>query len=364
VTRWFAPGRINVIGEHTDYNDGFVLPMALAVGCTATVSDAPRDWSALSAQAPEKVVVPPSGMVDRGDVPGWAAYVLGALWLLRDDGVDVPPLRVEVDSDVPTGAGLSSSAALVCSVVCALDEHLQLGLGPDGLLELSRRVENDAVGAPTGGMDQLTSLRGEAGHALFCDMRDLTSRPVPFDPSASGLALLVVDTQAPHRHSDGEYAARRRGCEEAARLLDVAALRDVTDAEAAVARLDDEELRRYVRHVVTEDERVLEAVAVLDDGRLDDLGPLLTASHASMRDDFRITVPEVDTAQSALLSAGALGARMTGGGFGGCVIGLLPERSVDAAEDAVRRAFADAGFGAPTVFTAEAAAGAHALSGT
>lgn len=359
MTRWFAPGRINVIGEHTDYNDGFVLPMALAMGCSATIEDARDGWTIVSAQAPERVTVAPSGLAGRPEVPEWASYVLGALWLLHDDGVEVPPLDIRVDSDVPSGAGLSSSAALVCSVVRALDDHLGLRLGDDGLLGLSRRVENDAVGAPTGGMDQLISLRGEAGHALFCDMRDLTSQPVPFDPAAAGLTLLVVDTRAPHRHADGEYAARRRGCEEAARRLGVRALRDVTDAEEAVARLDDEELQRYVRHVVTEDARVLASVQVLREGRLAELGPKLSASHASMRDDFRITVPEVDTAVEALMDAGAIGARMTGGGFGGCVIGLLPSDAVDAAGDDVRRAFADAGSSEPVVFTASAEAGAR-----
>ena len=363
MTIWRAPGRINLVGEHTDYNDGFVLPMALAQGCTASVDDADDGWTVVSAQAPEKVVVPRSGLDDRGDAPDWAAYVLGALWLLHDDGVDVPPLRIEVDSDVPSGAGLSSSAALVCSVVTALDEHLGLGLDPSGLLDLSRRVENDAVGAPTGGMDQLVSLRGEAGHALFCDMRDLTSQSVPFDPAAAGLALLVVDTRAPHRHADGEYAARRSGCEEAARRLGVPALRDVTEADLdeALATLHDDELRRYVRHVVTEDARVLAAVDVLRDGRLPDLGPILSASHVSMRDDFRITVPEVDTAVDALHVAGAVGARMTGGGFGGCVIGLVPEADLDAAGDDVRRAFADGGFTEPALFTASAEAGAHRM---
>ncbi|WP_210438604.1 galactokinase [Nocardioides xinjiangensis] len=361
MTRWFAPGRINLVGEHTDYNDGFVLPMALPMGCSAEVRAADSGWTVVSRQEADPVTVEATGLADRVDVPGWASYVLGALWLLHDDGVDVPPLRIEVDSDVPTGAGLSSSAALVCSVAGALDDHLGLGLGPDGLLDLSRRVENDAVGAPTGGMDQLASLRGEAGHALFCDMRDLTSRPVPFDPASSGLVLLVADTRAPHRHSDGEYGARRSGCERAAGLLGVRALRDVTtdDLDDALARLDDEELRRYVRHVVTEDDRVLSVVRLLDEGRLPDVGPALTASHASMRDDFRITVPEVDTAVEALLDAGALGARMTGGGFGGCVIGLVPERDAGAAGDAVRAAFADAGFGEPDVFTAAAEAGAR-----
>ncbi len=364
MSRWFAPGRINVIGEHTDYNDGFVLPMALPMGCATKLDAADESWTVVSAQAERPVTVPPGGLADRGDAPDWATYVLGALWLLHDDGVDVPPLRIEVDSDVPSGAGLSSSAALVCSVVCALDEHLGLDLGPDGLLALSRRVENDAVGAPTGGMDQLASLRGEAGHALFCDMRDLTSQSVGFDPEAAGLTLLVADTRAPHRHADGEYAARRNGCEEAARQLGVTALRDVSDADLddALGRLDDEELQRYVRHVVTENARVLASVELLRAGRITDLGPLLTASHASMRDDFRITVAEVDTAVESLLGAGALGARMTGGGFGGCVIGLVPEDAVGGAEDAVRRAFADAGFHEPTLFTAAAAAGAHPLA--
>lgn len=361
MTSWFAPGRINLIGEHTDYNDGFVLPFALAVGCTATVAEAPSDWSVRSAQEPDPVVVRRSGLADAGDVPEWTRYVLGALWLLTDRGVDVPPMEITVDSDVPTGAGLSSSAALVCSVVRAVDDHLGLCLDDDAIFALTRDVENDAVGAPTGGMDQLVSLRGEAGHVLLCDMRSHDTRPVPLDLAGRGLAVLVADTRAPHKHSDGEYGARRRGCEEAARILGVPALRDVSGADLADAlgRLDDDELRRYVRHVVTEDERVLAVARLLDEGRLPDIGQALTASHASMRDDFRITVPEVDTAVDALLSAGALGARMTGGGFGGCVIGLLPEGDVEAAGDAARRAFADAGFGEPSLFTATAEAGAR-----
>lgn len=373
MTIWRAPGRINLVGEHTDYNDGFVLPFALEVGCTAAVSDVAAagavgsdGWTVRSAQQPEPVVVRRSGLggADLADVPEWSRYVLGALWLLTDRGIDVPPLEVEVDSDVPPGAGLSSSAALVCSVARAVDDHLGLGLDDDALFALTRDVENDAVGAPTGGMDQLVSLRGEAGHALFCDMRSHETRSVPLDLGSSGLTVLVADTRAPHRHSDGEYGARRRGCEEAARRLGVAALRDVTadDLDAALDRLDDDELRRYVRHVVTEDDRVLSVVRLLDAGRLADIGPLLTASHRSMRDDFRITVPEVDTAVDALLEAGALGARMTGGGFGGCVIGLVPAGSVDAAGNVVRRAFADAGFGAPDLFTAEPSQGAHRLA--
>lgn len=361
MTRWFAPGRINLIGEHTDYNDGFVLPFALEFGCTAAVSTHPDGWSVRSVQEPDPVVVRRTGLADATEVPEWSRYVLGALWLLTDRGVEVPALEVVVDSDVPTGAGLSSSAALVCSAVRAIDDHLGLALDDDAIFALTRDVENDAVGAPTGGMDQLVSLRGRAGHVLLCDMRSHETRPVPLDLSGAGLAVLVADTRAPHKHSDGEYGARRRGCEEAARRLGVPALRDVAtdDLDDALARLDDDELQRYVRHVVTEDGRVLEVARLLDAGRLPEIGPALTASHASMRDDFRITVPEVDTAVEALLGAGALGARMTGGGFGGCVIGLVPERDVAAAEDAVRRAFADAGFGEPSLFTAAPAAGAR-----
>ncbi len=361
MTSWFAPGRINLIGEHTDYNDGFVLPFALSVGCTATVSERSEDWSVRSAQEPEPVVVRRSGLAAAEDVPEWTRYVLGSLWLLTDRGVEVPPLEIVVDSDVPTGAGLSSSAALVCSVVRAVDDHLGLGLDDDAVFALTRDVENDAVGAPTGGMDQLVSLRGRAGHVLLCDMRSHDTRPVPLDLASSGLSVLVADTRAPHKHSDGEYGARRRGCEEAARLLGVPALRDVSgeDLADALDRLDDDELRRYVRHVVTEDERVLAVARLLDDDRLPDIGEALTASHTSMREDFRITVPEVDTAVDAMLSAGALGSRMTGGGFGGCVIGLVRERDIEATEDAVRRAFADAGFGEPSLFTASPEAGAR-----
>jgi galactokinase len=361
-TRAFAPGRVNLIGEHTDYNDGFVLPFALELGCTATVQPGGDGWVAASVQQDTEVV---TSACTQSDVPGWATYVLGPLWLLAARGVEVPPLRIEVDSNVPLGAGLSSSAALVCSVITAIDEALSLGMSDEELLVLSREVENDVVGAPTGGMDQLVSLRAETGHALFCDMRSLDTDPVPFDLDDAGLSMLVVDTNAPHRHVDGEYAERRSGCEEAARALGVPALRDVTseDLAAAVERLEEDRLQRYVRHVVTEDERVLETAALLRDGDVAGIGPLLTASHASMRDDFQISVPEVDGAVEALLGAGALGARMTGGGFGGCVIGLLPQERVDAAREAVARRFEEAAWKAPTSFLVTPGPGAHVVGG-
>lgn len=362
LTRAFAPGRVNLIGEHTDYNDGFVLPFALELGCTATVRPGGDGWVATSVQQDREVV---TSTCAPSDVPGWATYVLGPLWLLSARGVDVAPLHIDVDSTVPLGAGLSSSAALVCSVVTAIDEALSLGLSDDEILTLSREVENDVVGAPTGGMDQLVSLRAETGHALFCDMRSLDTDPVPFDLEAADLAMVVVDTNAPHRHVDGEYAERRSGCEEAARALGVSALRDVTSdgLAGAVQRLEEDRLRRYVRHVVTENERVLATVDLLRDGDVAGIGPLLTASHASMRDDFKITVPEVDGAVEALLGAGALGARMTGGGFGGCVIGLVPRGDVEMALEAVTQRFKDEGWQEPTGFLVTPGAGAHVLRG-
>ncbi|SHM57829.1 galactokinase [Cryptosporangium aurantiacum] len=359
---WLAPGRVNLIGEHTDYNDGFVLPLAIEFGCRATVSPGPEGMLRFtSAQEPDPVEVPVADLAP-GAVPGWAAYPAGVLWAL---GVDLPGLTVAVDSDVPLGAGLSSSAALTCSVGGAANDLLELGLSPRELVAATRKAENDFVGAPTGGMDQLASMLGEAGSVLFCDMRTLDVRPVPFGLDAEGLALLVVDSRAPHRHADGEYAARRRSCEQAASTLGLRALRDVVDLDEALAKLaaepDGEVLVKRARHIVTENARVTDVVALLDAGKVREIGPALTASHASMRDDFEITVPEVDVLVEALLAAGAYGARMTGGGFGGCVIALLDQNAVD---DAARAAVAAAtahGFATPRTFTTSPAAGAHSV---
>jgi galactokinase len=351
---------VNLVGEHTDYNDGFVLPLALVQGCVATVRTKGPRWVVRSRQMTDSVVAVPPGVASAASVPLWARYVLGPLWLLADRGVDVPGLEIDVDSDVPLGAGLSSSAALVCSVVSAVDDVLELGLGSDGVLALAREVENVAVGVPTGGMDQLVSLRARAGHALLCDMRDLSTRHVPFDPAAAGLSLLVVDSRAPHQLVDGEYGERRRACWEAARRLGVDALRDVTDVER-LHGLDDDVLLRRARHVVTENARVLGAVEALETGDWPAFGALLSASHDSMRDDFEITVPEVDTIVTTLQEHGALGARMTGGGFGGCVVALVPADSEADVMDAVRRAATAAGHADPVRVPAVASDGARRL---
>ncbi|MFY1619250.1 galactokinase [Micromonospora sp. WMMD736] len=362
---WAAPGRVNLIGEHTDYNDGFVLPFALPMR-TVVAADRRDDerWTVWSELSGETVTFAADDVAEPGRVTGWGAYVAGVVWALRDAGHAVPGARLAIASDVPLGSGLSSSAALESAVLAALLDLAGLELPAERQPRLAQRAENVYVGAPTGIMDQSAVIRCRAGHALFLDCRDESVEHIPFELDAAGLTVLVVDSRAPHRHADGEYAARRRSCEAAAKTLGVPALRDVTvdELDAALARLDDAETRRRVRHVVTEDQRVLDTVALLRAGRVRDIGPLLTASHVSMRDDFEITVPEIDTAVEAALSAGALGARMTGGGFGGCVLALVETDRVDTVAEAVRTAYAERSYTPPTTFKVHPAPGATRLS--
>lgn len=362
--RWWAPGRVNLIGEHTDYNDGFVLPMAIGYGTAAAARVRADGLLRVHSVQQDATVELPLTDIAPGMPDGWAAYVAGVAWALRDRGCDIPGLDLLVDGDVPVGSGLSSSAALECAVAVAWNDLAGLRLPRDDLAAAARSAENDVVGAPTGVMDQMASLHGEVGHLVFLDTRSLAVEHVPFDLAASGLALLVIDSNAPHALVDGEYAERHRSCETAAERLGVRALRDVTpdDLDDALARLDDDLLRRRVRHIVTENARVLDVVAALRSGRDPRaIGPILTASHASMRDDFEITVPQVDTAVSAALAAGAHGARMTGGGFGGCVLALVDDDRTDAVASAVHAAYAAAGFDPPSAFIAYACAGARRL---
>jgi galactokinase len=355
---WFAPGRLNLIGEHTDYNDGFVLPFALPLRTVVHGSVHDRtQWTVASAAYGETVSFGEDDLVP-GRVTGWAGYVAGVVWALREAGFAVPFARFDIESDVPVGSGLSSSAALECAVLTALADLGDLDLPQADRPRLAQRAENDYVGVPCGIMDQAAATLCRAGHALFLDCRSLDVAHIPFDVAAAGLAVLVIDTNAPHRHADNEYAQRRRACEAAARDLGLAALRDVTDLPAALAALPDPVTRRRVRHVVTENQRVRDVVARLRAGEVDRIGPLLTASHASMRDDYEITVPEVDLAVSTALEAGALGARMTGGGFGGCVLALVAAGTTEEVAHAVRAAFAGHGFTAPDTFVAEPGPGA------
>ena len=359
VRVWRAPGRLNLIGEHTDYNDGYALPLALPYATAATVT-ARTDGvlavrSAQHGDAELRVADLAPGRVD-----GWAAYVAGVVWALGEAGHDVAGgFDVVVDGDVPEGAGLSSSAALECSVAAALDDLLGLGIDRTELALLTQRAENGFVGLPNGVMDQMASMLCTDAHVLFLDCRTLATEQVPFDAAAAGLAVLGVDSRSPHQLTDGAYAERRRACEQAARILGVPALRDATEAD--LDRLDGELLRR-ARHVVTEDGRVLATVAALRAGRVADIGPLLSASHASMRDDFEITVPRVDLIASTAEAAGALGARMTGGGFGGCVLALLPADRIGPVRAAITDAYDRAGFGEPGFFPAVPSHGASRVA--
>jgi len=360
---WAAPGRVNLIGEHTDYNDGYVLPFALPLRTYATAStvDSPG-WTVSSGQQDGGPVhFGPEALHPHG-VKGWAAYVAGIVWALREAGYPAPGARLVISSEVPVGSGLSSSAALECAVLTALCELGGLDLPIADRPRLAQRAENEYVGVPTGIMDQSAATLCREGHALFLDCRSLETEHIPFDLAGAGLAVLVIDTRAPHRHTDSEYAVRRRTCEEAAATLGIPALRDVPDLAAALAALPDEVSRKRVRHVVTENQRVLDTVRLLRAGKLAEIGPLLTSSHASMRDDYEITVPEVDTAVTAALAAGAYGARMTGGGFGGCVLALIDAPAAATVTDAVTKAFADKGFTAPVTFPAVPAGGATRVS--
>jgi galactokinase len=357
---WAAPGRVNLIGEHTDYNDGYVLPFALAQ--RVLIAAAPRQdglWSVTSLNNHSTETFQAADL--QPGMTGWQAYVAGVVWALEEAGHRIGGADFVLSSDVPVGAGLSSSAALECAVLSALVDLNDLDIAGLERAKLARRSENAFVGAPTGLMDQAASTLCTAGHALFFDCRTADAEQVRFDTAGAGLEILVLDTKTPHALVDSEYAARRASCEEAARLLGVTALRDVINLDAALEQLADPVIQRRVRHVVSENARVLEAVEVLRAGRIADLAPLLDASHASMRDDFEITVPQVDLAVDTARAAGALGARMTGGGFGGCIIALVPAGEAERVGGEIVHSFAAAGFGQPMYFTAVPSAGARRL---
>lgn len=354
---WSAPGRVNLIGDHTDYNAGFALPFALPQRTTVTAR--PRTDGRVTATSGDLEPADFPTTTRPGDVTGWAAYVAGIAWVLGEHlGAPVPGADLRITSEVPVGSGLSSSHSLECAVALALLGLAGEEVPREQLALLVQRAENDYVGAPTGLLDQTAILRSRAGHLTFFDARDLTVEPVPCDLDAAGLTLLVIDPHAPHQLVDGGYAARREACERAARELGVATLREVEDVDAALASLTDDETRRRARHVLTENQRVLDCVALARRGDLAGIGPLMTASHASMRDDFANSVPVVDRTVEAALAGGALGARMTGGGFGGAVVALVPRGAVPQVRAAVTAAAADAGLEAPVVLDVTPSRGA------
>lgn len=365
AVQYSAPGRVNLIGEHTDYNDGYVLPFAIDRRTTASI--APREDRVIRvASAFDEAGGPVSLSLDElspDAMDGWSAYVFGIAWALHEQGADLTGktgFDVFIDSDVPVGAGLSSSAAIECGVALAFNDLWELGLDRKTLARVGQYSENHAVGAPTGIMDQSASLLGEQDAVVFLDCRTLDTAVVDLALEANGLEVLVIDTRVEHAHATGGYAARRASCEKGAEVLGVEALRDVTveDLPRAQELLDDETFRR-VRHVVTEDQRVLDTVRTLHEQGPRAIGSLLVASHESMRDDFEISVPELDLAVATAVEHGAVGARMTGGGFGGAAIALVDREARGAITTAVTAAFAAAGYREPNVFTVHAAQGAR-----
>jgi galactokinase len=319
---WFAPGRVNLMGG-PDYTEGFVLPFALGAGVTAAAARrSDRRIAVVSRHAGGDPVRLDLDALEPGSVAGWPAYPAGVAWALLRAGCLPGGADVAIDADLPAGAGLSSSAALECATALALTGLYQVPVRRPELAALARQAETEFVGVPCGIMDQIAALLGRAGHALLLDCRTGSATAVPLDPGAAGLTLLVIDTRVRHALGDGRYAQRRQACAAAASALGVRALRDVTDED--LARLADPALRRLSQHVIAEYRRVLRAADLLRAGDLAAIGPLLTESHHSLRDRFEVSWPQADEAVAAALEVGAAGARMTGGGFGGCVVALAP----------------------------------------
>ncbi|MGW2815480.1 galactokinase [Streptomyces sp. NPDC001415] len=359
---WAAPGRVNLIGEYTDFNEGFVMPLALPHTAVAAVSrrtdgvlrihSADIDGPLVELRVDE--LEPLSGA-------GWAAYPAGVVWALREAGHEVTGADIHLTSTVPTGAGLSSSAALEVVTALALRDVFQIHLSMDELARLAQQAENSFVGVPCGIMDQTASACCTAGHVLHLDTRDLAMRQIPFDLPAHGLRLLVVDTRVKHALGDGAYAERRAGCERGARELGVRSLREVAYAQLpeALVQLSSPTVRDYVRHVVSDNERVARVASLLAAGDVRGVGPVLTEGHASLRDDLRVSCAELDLVVDTAVAAGALGARMTGGGFGGSAIVLVEEPAVGPVSKALVAAFEGAGLTRPRVFEAVPSAGAR-----
>ncbi len=357
---WSAPGRVNLIGEHTDYNEGFVLPFAINRRTYAAIAVRQDSVVRVSSTFAEGIVEIDLGNIAPETVSGWSAYPLGVVWAIRQASKATGTgLDILIDSDVPVGAGLSSSAAIECSVATALNDLWALGLSKRDLARVGQAAENKVVGAPTGIMDQSASMLGELDHVVLIDCRDISVETVNLHFAEKGLEVLVMDTKVEHRHADGGYASRRASCELGAKLMGVKALRDLTVADLPRAKeiMDDVTYRR-VKHIVTENDRVLETVKTLKELGPEVIGDLLYASHESMRDDFEISIDELDTAVETALVHGAIGARMTGGGFGGAAIAVVPIAKIGEVSLAVTAEFELLGYTKPVIFAVSASEGA------
>lgn len=357
---WSAPGRVNLIGEHTDYNEGFVLPFAINRRTFAALSLRNDGLARVATSFTDEVVEVEIAKISNRTVTGWSAYPLGVAWALVQAGAKPQGFDLFVYSNVPVGAGLSSSAAIECSVALGLNDLWAAGLERRSLAIIGQRAENEIVGAPTGIMDQTASLFGVKDHAVFLDCRSLMAESIPLGLKQNGLEVVVIDTKVSHRLVDGGYAARRAACETGAMELGASSLRNVnvSDLKQAERTLDALVFKR-VRHVVTENARVLEAVQLLKEAGPLKIGSQLYASHESMRDDFEISIEELNCAVEVAMNSGAVGARMTGGGFGGAAIALVESGKVADLESAVQAEFAARGFFQPEIFSVVADEGAR-----
>ncbi|MDX6298125.1 MAG: galactokinase [Nocardioidaceae bacterium] len=356
MVTWSAPGRVTLVGEHVDYNGGPVLPFAIDRRTEVTIRRRPDLRVIVTSQGVGTAEI--SSPLCPGSDSGWERYVAGALWAFSVGARrDVDGLDIDIASALPTGAGLSSSAAIECAVLCALNDLSGVDRTPRQIADLALRAEREYVGVPCGPMDQYAVMLAEVGHALCLDSGSLDTEQIPFHLDAAGLTLLVVNTRVRHTLGDGAYGDRRTACEQAAAMLGADSLRDVTVDR--VLGLPDPVLRRRAHHVVTEIARVRKVVRLLRSGRPGEIGALLTASHRSLSDDFEVSCAELDTVVEAALAAGALGARMTGAGFGGSAIVLCRSAESAVVADRVFETFETSGFREPDVWPAGPAAGAR-----
>jgi galactokinase len=354
-----APGRVNLIGEHTDYNDGFVLPMAIDRAA----------WIALQPRMDGRVIVHSVDFDQQAEFTldylskagdGWIEYIKGVAWALLENGYKLTGWEGVIAGDVPIGAGLSSSAALEMATARAFSLTSGFEWNPPVMAKIGQKAENSWVGANTGIMDQMISASGRADHALLIDCRSLDTELVPLPP---GTVVVVMDTATRHQHTESGYNERRQQCEEAARYFHVAALRDVTieQFEAKANGLNDV-TRRRARHVITENARTLEAAEVMRQGDAERMGELMDASHISMRDDFEISRQEMDT--MVALAQGHIacyGARMTGGGFGGCAVALVNAEKAEVFADTVAVSYFQATGLKPSIYVCRATDGANVV---
>jgi galactokinase len=357
---WSAPGRVNLIGEHTDYNEGFVLPFAIDRRTYAAISPRTDGIARVASGFASEVVEIPVERISKDSVSGWSGYPLGVAWALMQAGSQPSGFDLYVESDVPVGAGLSSSAAIECSVALGLNDLWDAKQDRSSLAKIGQKAENEIVGAPTGIMDQTASLFGVIDHVVFLDCRSLVAEAIPLGLQQNSLEIVVMDTKVSHRLVDGGYAARRAACEQGAKQMGVASLRDLAASDLPRAKsLLGPLVYKRVRHVVTENARVLETVELLKTSGPQTVGQLLYASHESMRDDFEISIDELDCAVETAMEVGAVGARMTGGGFGGAAIALIHSSKVAQLTAAVAEAFEKRGFAKPELFSVKADAGAR-----